>query len=90
MNKSPTGLTSSSFGEIIKFDMPHDCDIVIVCVNNGFGLKPKQLLMPHQIYDKNMRVLLEEHKEVTLIPARSKDYTTFDFDMLARLNNEQG
>jgi len=58
--------------------VPADCDIVIVSVNLN-GLRPVQLLLPHQIYKEDMQKLLEEYPDahsITVIPARAKDYIT--------------
>lgn len=67
----------TGFGMALIPKIPDDCDVVIVCVNN-FGLHPKLLLLPHQLYERTARELFKEAggpmPQLTVIPARSKDY----------------
>ncbi len=64
------------FGDMCVFDMPDDCNIVILAVNKGFGLRPVSLCLPGQVYVETIQKLLEEHqaKEIVAIPASSDNY----------------
>jgi len=79
-------VNDKTFGKFFDFrkDIPEGCDVVIVCVNDGTGLKPKKLLLPHQVYLRDINKLLKEaggcYKQVTVVSARSKDY----IDLLKR------
>ncbi len=63
-------VAGSVFGTWIKVGIPNDSDLVMVCSNEGFGLKPERLLMWHQIYVKDWK----NTPGLTLIPIRSKEY----------------
>ena len=65
-------VTGSVFGAWVNVDKPKDSDLVMVCSNEGFGLKPERLLLWHQIYIKSWR----NTPGLTLIPIRSKEYIT--------------
>jgi len=66
----------NTFGEVV-YEVQKDEDVVIVCVNDGKGLKPITLLLPHQIYKEDIEKLKEEYPNhsVICIPAKSSDYT---------------
>ena len=57
-------------------------NIVVLCTNNGSGLKPYRLLLPHQIYKKDLQEILaqdaREHgraiDSIVAIPGHSEDY----------------
>jgi len=61
-------------------NMPKECDIVILCVNEGCGLKPVGLSMPHQITVEKLQKIYREvdtssaYFSFVIIPAKSKDY----------------
>lgn len=59
-----------TFGRYYEFDMPPGCNVVIVCENNGFGLKPLRVCLPHQVYVKDVKDI----KGLTIIPACSNHY----------------
>jgi hypothetical protein len=76
-----TPLVPTSFGRMLDFEIPKDCDIVIIAVNEGTGLKPLRLSLPHQLYEDDVMQMLEELNglsinDVVVIPARSSDYIT--------------
>ena len=68
------------FGLAADFHMPEGCDIIIVCTNNGYGLQPVDLKLPHQLYKKRIKelenTLDEYYGEIVVIPASSKNYIT--------------
>ncbi len=66
----------TDFGHMIKLPVPNDCDLIIVCTNNGGGLVPVRLLLPHQLYREDLKKLVEQTnaREITIIPARSEEY----------------
>lgn len=70
----------TQFGLQASFSIPEDCDIIIVCTNDGYGLKTVDLKLPHQLYKKRITELQSklfgDFGEITVIPARSKDYIT--------------
>lgn len=52
-------------------------DAVILCKNNGTGLDPLYLRLPHQIYRKDLKDILAEFpdtKDLVAIPVNSSDY----------------
>ena len=67
---------SNPFGDMCKLDIPDGCDLVVLAVNDGFGLKPISLCLPHQVYVKDIQKLLKEHeaKEIVAIPISSDTY----------------
>ena len=73
-----TGLHKNNFGTVVKFNVPDECDAVILCANYGGGLKPLTILLTHQIYKEYLEKLLEDRtiRELVVIPIRSKEYLT--------------
>ena len=66
-----------NFGKWFDIDMPNDCDVIIVCKIAEHGLIPFRILLPAQLYQKDITQLLKKEtdiKQITIIPARSKDY----------------
>lgn len=57
-------------------------DIVILCTNDGTGLKPFRLLLPHQVYKKDLQEVIANYASesgrpldsIFAIPASSEDY----------------
>lgn len=73
----------TDFGYMAKLDLPKmkGYDAVILCYNNGLGLVPLQVCMPHQVYLEKLESIYEEHGgsynfEIVAIPVCSKDYIT--------------
>ena len=63
-------IASSTFGGRITARKPKDSDVVIVCSNEGGGLKPEKLLLWGQVY-------MEEWQDtpgLTLVPVRASEY----------------
>jgi len=63
----------------LRKHIPKECSVIIVCINDGSGLQPKLLLLPHQLYKKYVEKLLNEmgvssYKQVTIIPARHTEF----------------
>ena len=72
-------LTKSAFdthGGGVNFQVPKDCNVVILMGNKGSGLRPYQLLLPHQIYVSDLREKFEKEgfEVIVLVPVNSKDY----------------
>jgi hypothetical protein len=67
---------SNPFGDYCKLEIPANCNVVVLAVNNGYGLIPVKLLLPHQVYVKVIEDLVKEHnaKEIVAIPANSENY----------------
>ena len=44
--------------------------------NNGTGLRPYRLLLPHQVYVKDIREAFEEKnfEVIVMVPVKAKDY----------------
>ncbi len=67
-----------TFGDWVGFKNPtaYKYDVVIVCLNDGSGLRPKRLYLPHQVYVEDLAKLCEGEsvRQITLIPARSSEY----------------
>lgn len=61
---------SDVFGPWINLDLPEGADAVIVCENDGRGLKPLSLRLRHQVYMKDVKNV----KGLTIIPIRSLEY----------------
>jgi hypothetical protein len=59
------------FGDMLVYDIPDDCDVVLLCEANGTGMVPRRILLPHQVYRKTIE---QYNGEVILIPANSKEY----------------
>ena len=61
------------FGELLEYDLPAGCDAVILCSWN-MQIRPEKLLLPGQIYRKDIESLSKNGKPVYLIPIRSEQY----------------
>jgi hypothetical protein len=69
-------LTETHFGPMLRVPVG-ECDVMVVCVNEGHGLIPVRLLLPHQLYAENIRDLLKKYpdcNEILCVPAKSKHY----------------
>jgi hypothetical protein len=58
-------------------DLPENCNVVVLCYNEGYGLKPYALKLPHQIYVKGLKKKMKENPSIkyfTVIPACSAEY----------------
>lgn len=74
-------MKQTSFGLMLELNEPKDAGAVIICVNNGRGLKPVRLLLPHQVYKADLTELWKKHNldeyghgEIVAIPVRSEEY----------------
>lgn len=72
-------LKPSIFGQYVDFAVPPDCDVVILCKRGAGGLRPIKLLLPHQIYEADIRDLLVKQEsglgdDVYVVPVRSSEY----------------
>jgi hypothetical protein len=59
-HKSPFDDTHN--GGMLDFEIPEDCDAVILMGNKGGGYAPLQCLLPHQVYGKNLREMAEKER----------------------------
>lgn len=72
-------VVGSTFGMYLNLEMPEGTDVVILCYNEGTGLRPLSLLLPHQMYVKDLERIFKEipgATEIVAIPAKSSDYIT--------------
>lgn len=66
------------FGKMLKYQIPPDCDMVILCIDL-YRHQPVHVLLPHQVYLKDLSVLVREHpgvRGITIIPCRSGEKLT--------------
>jgi len=56
---------------MLEFTMPEDCNVIILCEASGSGMKPRQVLLPHQLYRKTIE---KYGNDVVLVPANCEDY----------------
>ena len=61
-------------GGVFDFEVPKDCDLIILCGNKGGGYIPYRCLLPHQVYLKDIKKTFEEEKfeVIYVIPVNSK------------------
>jgi hypothetical protein len=70
------GLLVKLLGPMLRVPVG-ECDVMVVCVNEGHGLQPVRLLLPYQLYAETIRDLLKQYPdcdEILCIPAKSKHY----------------
>jgi hypothetical protein len=70
----------SSFGEYAALEIPDDADIILVSIDL-MQHKPQTILLPHQMYRKRLKAMLEENpgiRSFTIHPLRSKESITID------------
>jgi hypothetical protein len=69
----------TTFGEHLVFDVPPDCNCIIVGVLKH-QFVPVDVLLPHQAYKERLAEILIEHDATTIhiIPYSSKTGMTFD------------
>lgn len=73
-------LVNTAFGPMVKFPVPAGCDMVVLCVDL-WQHQPVQVLLPHQVYVRDLLVLLDRYpsaRSVTVLPLRAEDKVTFD------------
>ena len=66
-----TEIIETDFGPRYKFSVPNRCQAVVLCYNNGSGLRPYNVSLPHQVYVKTVEKMIAEHPEtkfVTVLP----------------------
>lgn len=63
------------FGRMIDITTPNDCNLIILCGNNGTGHQPFRCLLPHQIYTKDIKETFveESYEAIFALPVNSKD-----------------
>ena len=57
----------------LDFEIPKDCNLIILCGNKGGGLVPYRCLLPHQVYVKDLKETFKEtgFEVITIIPVKS-------------------
>lgn len=78
-------LTPSIFGperKVADLELPKYCNVIIVCYNQGQGLIPVKVLLPHQLSEEYINEIWKTYVqdayygEITVIPAKAKHYIT--------------
>lgn len=74
---------SNPFGDMCVLEIPQDCDMIVLAVNKGFGLKPVSVKLPHQVYVKELEKMIKEYDahEVVAIPYNHADYISIVGDV---------
>ena len=55
-------------GKQVDIDIPKDCDLIILMGNSGGGYVPYSCLLPHQVYENDIKEAFEEkHFEVIYV-----------------------
>lgn len=65
------------FGEMLCLDLPKDVSAVILCVNEGYGLVPLEIRLPHQVYKEKIEEYAKKYpraESFVVIPVRSSEY----------------
>lgn len=64
------------FGHCVTDKRLRKADVVIICLNEGGGLKTYELCLIHQVYAERLIELCEGKnvQQILLIPAKSKNY----------------
>lgn len=63
--------------EHIKFKLPEEATVVVLCCNKGYGLEPIKVLLPHQIYKEDLQKYKKESPDIesfTILPVNHKEY----------------
>lgn len=66
--------TCDTFGDRLPVECPPECDLVLISVDCGGGLIPKNVCLPGQVYVAKIRKLIEKTPGclwVTVTPCRS-------------------
>lgn len=53
----------TSFGPMLDFKVPNDCNLIVISINSGGGWKPVHMCLPHQFYVEDLRRMLKENPE---------------------------
>ena len=72
-----TDFTDTTFGKSVHVPMPDDCNVMVLCVNEGRGLPAVRVLLPHQLYREEIARMATANlnlKTITCIPARCENY----------------
>ena len=67
----PVVWQETTFGDMLIYDIPKDCDVIILCESNNSGMKPRRVLLPHQVYRKTIE---EYGNDVVLVPVNCEEY----------------
>jgi len=76
----------TNFGDMLVYDTPEYCTMVILCIDLHQHV-PVRILLPHQIYKKDLLKLLDEHpsaRGITIIPVNHEDKIEIDPKELRR------
>ena len=66
---------ATSFGDILDFQVPADCGLVVLCVDRHQHY-PVAILLPHQVYREHLRKLRDEYPDATgftVMPVRCSE-----------------
>lgn len=70
MTRIASKVIQTHFGPTMELELPPDFDIIILMELTSHGLRPAQLMMPHQLRLEK----LDPAKEWMVLPGRSEDY----------------
>lgn len=56
-------ISRTSFGDMLDFKVPDDCDLIVISTNRGGGWEPKMMCLPHQFYVEKLREMLKENPD---------------------------
>ena len=75
----------TTFGDSLSFDgLPDEADLVIVCIARH-GAKPVSVLLPHQVYRKDLIDLVSEYPDARgffIMPCSSKNWISIPLELL--------
>lgn len=75
----------TTFGLMLDYPKPADCNLAILCIDFGTGHQPITVALPHQFYRERLREILREHpgaQGFTIIPCCSADKITVPLSAL--------
>lgn len=64
-----------ALGGRLDFEVPKDCDLIILMGNKGGGYVPYSCLLPHQVYMDDIKNTFEEKgfEVIYVVPIKSSD-----------------
>lgn len=68
---------ASPHGFVLDYDRPAGCDVAVIGTQ-GVSIEPRKVLLPHQVYVRDLMQLLDTHgaNELHIIPYRNVDLVT--------------
>lgn len=66
--------TFDSTGGMLSFEVPKDCNLIVLMGNRGGGYVPYRCLLPHQVYLRDIREAFEKHafEVIYVVPISSE------------------